>query len=94
LEEKKIEDIEDSVDPNCSTLAVMLGKSTTQPCLHMHDADIKPRMQVRIIPCYGLPNASINICDLIGTACLAQAITVRLGTSCKESHYPLVSVVL
>jgi len=32
LEEKKIEDIEDSVDPNCSTLAVMLGKSTTQPC--------------------------------------------------------------
>jgi len=62
--------------------------------LHMHDADIKPRMQVRIIPCYGLPNASINICDLIGTACLAQAITVRLGTSCKESHYPLVSVVL
>lgn len=46
--------------------------------LHMHDADIKPRMHVRIILCYGLPNASINICDLIGTACLAQAITVRL----------------
>ena len=69
-------------------------KINNSTMLCMHDADIKPRIYVRIILCYGLPNASINICDLIGTACLAQAITVRLGTSCKESHYPLVSVVL
>lgn len=69
-------------------------KINNSTMLHMHDADIKPRMHVWIILCYGFPNASINICDLIGTACLAQAITVRLGTSCKESHYPLVSVVL